>query len=302
MGEIIEDLRKNDGLDSTIIFFFSDNGRPFPGAKRALSDDGLHVPLIVRYPHDLHPGMRSTELVSLVDLAPTLLSITHTHTSYHVHLQGNIFLGPKKSKKEREAVVATRDRIDQGEGRMRMIRTKQDKLIKVYDNKSINNDLGAYEYFKADGLEDSIPFYSQNQSDMTFSVVNGEEKLTILSPSRLKYLNGQLNKWEHASLDLGRFNEDLIHSKMWPNGKQPLTEPPHIFPKKHTFQEDVKVNLYSHTSGASIAYKVVGKDDHWRLYTEPILLDESVTIKAKAIRYGFRHSPVSEFAFHKIKD
>lgn len=67
-------LLKSKGLyDETLIIVTSDNGMPFPRAKANVYDGGSRVPLIVRWGTRFHNGTRRNELVSLIDLAPTLL-------------------------------------------------------------------------------------------------------------------------------------------------------------------------------------------------------------------------------------
>ena len=67
--------------DDTIVFYYSDHGGPTPRGKRYLEETGVHVPLLVRVPEKwralspFKPGEAVDELVSFVDLAPTLLSL-----------------------------------------------------------------------------------------------------------------------------------------------------------------------------------------------------------------------------------
>ena len=45
------------------------------------------------------------------------------------------------------------------------------------------------------------------------------------------------------------------------------------------------------TQGASIGYTTEQEPDaKWRLYTGPILVDRAMTLRAKAIRYGYKES------------
>ena len=78
VGEVMKLLpsQNRPGFRSTIVFFFSDNGRPFPRAKTTLYEDGIRTPLIVRWPEYTTPGRVSKSLISTVDLAPTVLDIT----------------------------------------------------------------------------------------------------------------------------------------------------------------------------------------------------------------------------------
>jgi len=57
----------------TAVFLSSDHGPPLPGGKSTLYARGLRVPLLVRWPGVVARGTHSDALVSLLDLAPTLL-------------------------------------------------------------------------------------------------------------------------------------------------------------------------------------------------------------------------------------
>ena len=76
LGRIIEALERAGELDNTIIIVTSDNGMPFPRAKANVYDSGARVPLVIRWPGVAKPGTVIESLVSLADLAPTLLEGT----------------------------------------------------------------------------------------------------------------------------------------------------------------------------------------------------------------------------------
>ena len=82
-----------DGLaDNTIVFYWSDHGDGVPRAKRSLYDSGLRVPLMIRIPPALGagaaPGTVSDDLVSFVDLAPTVLALAGVDVP--AHMQGRV--------------------------------------------------------------------------------------------------------------------------------------------------------------------------------------------------------------------
>ncbi|MGK7396118.1 MAG: sulfatase family protein, partial [Candidatus Cyclobacteriaceae bacterium M3_2C_046] len=91
IGEKLEQLENQGLLDSTIIFFWSDHGGPLPNQKREIYDRGTRVPLIVRFPDSKWAGKRIDELVSLMDLGPTVLSITGIPVPEDMH--GRAFAG-----------------------------------------------------------------------------------------------------------------------------------------------------------------------------------------------------------------
>jgi uncharacterized sulfatase len=73
---------KDDGLlENTIIIFLGDNGMGIPGGKVWIWEQGLHVPMMIRFPeslrgtYDAAPGSVRDGFFSFVDFAPTLLGL-----------------------------------------------------------------------------------------------------------------------------------------------------------------------------------------------------------------------------------
>ena len=79
VGELLRQLEEDGLADSTIVFFWSDHGDGLPRGKRSLYDSGLRSLLMVRWPKSMQPpfapGTVNQQLVSFIDLAPTVLSI-----------------------------------------------------------------------------------------------------------------------------------------------------------------------------------------------------------------------------------
>ena len=76
LGRLIDALERAGELDNTIIIVTADNGMPFPRAKANVYDAGARVPLAIRWPGVARAGTVVDALVSLTDLAPTLLEAT----------------------------------------------------------------------------------------------------------------------------------------------------------------------------------------------------------------------------------
>ncbi|MEX2680455.1 MAG: sulfatase [Candidatus Sigynarchaeota archaeon] len=79
IGRILAALEETGQLDNTLILFTSDHGE-FLGdyncfGKRSMLDAAARIPLVVRYPGKVAAGKTSDALQSLVDLAPTFLSL-----------------------------------------------------------------------------------------------------------------------------------------------------------------------------------------------------------------------------------
>ncbi|MCP4258161.1 MAG: sulfatase-like hydrolase/transferase [Planctomycetes bacterium] len=135
VGDLLGQL-KTDGLaDNTIVFFFSDHGLGLPRFKRTLYDSGLHVPLIIRfgrrYQHfsPLKTGRRTDRLVSFVDFAPTVLSLTGLPIPHY--MQGKSFLGPVAGS-PREYIFGASSRVDEAYEVSRCVRDKRYKYIRNY--------------------------------------------------------------------------------------------------------------------------------------------------------------------------
>ena len=75
VGRIIAELRDAGRLENTVIIFWGDNGPPFPRAKTTLYEQGTRVPLVIAGP-GVKAGQVREELVSMVDIMPTVLKMT----------------------------------------------------------------------------------------------------------------------------------------------------------------------------------------------------------------------------------
>jgi arylsulfatase A-like enzyme len=80
-GELLKKLREEGLEDDTIVIFYGDHGDGIPRIKTHLYHVSLRVPLIVKIPAKFRnkatpaPGSAVDELVSLMDLGPTMLSL-----------------------------------------------------------------------------------------------------------------------------------------------------------------------------------------------------------------------------------
>lgn len=73
VARLVEILKEADLYDKTLIVFTSDHGMAFSGGKTTVFDPGLNVPFIVRNPYEKNRGVRSTAMISHIDITPSLL-------------------------------------------------------------------------------------------------------------------------------------------------------------------------------------------------------------------------------------
>ena len=107
---------------------WSDHG-PLPRGKRWRYDSGIHIPMIVRWPHRVAGGVASDQLVSSMDLGPSMLSVCGIQIPFH--MQGQAFLGDDAAA-PRQYIHASRDRHDSAYDRVRTVRDERFKYLRNY--------------------------------------------------------------------------------------------------------------------------------------------------------------------------
>ena len=75
IGNYIKTLEKKGLLENTFIVFLSDNGAPFPREKGTVYEAGVRTPLIFTWENGIGQNLNYNQLVSVVDLAPTILDL-----------------------------------------------------------------------------------------------------------------------------------------------------------------------------------------------------------------------------------
>ncbi len=136
VGEKLRELEESGLAESTIVFYYGDNGGVLPRSKRYVYETGTRVPLIIRIPEKfkhLFPAKKSgskiDRLVSFVDLAPTLLSIAGINIPDYY--QGNAFLGSQKTE-DPEYAFMFRGRMDERYDMSRAVRDSKYRYIRNY--------------------------------------------------------------------------------------------------------------------------------------------------------------------------
>jgi len=310
LGEFLNYLEEYGLLETSILIFTSDHGDGLPRAKRALYDSGLAVPLIIRFPSGKYAGTSRHDLVSFVDLAPTILSFAGV--SVPDWMQGRVILGAS-AQAAPDVVFAASDRNAQSPGRIKAVRSKNFKYIRNYRPEAPRLPDVSYQdvnpimhlwrkEFRAGRLNSIQAQY--------FETPSPEEELYLLSEdpheidnlahrdayqAELQSLRNAMDNWIKKTGDLSSMSELEMVEQMWPDGKQPQTEIP-----KACLKEGQAIKLFSDTPGASIGYQTsdsIKNSDRWLIYTKPL---EEQVIQARAIRYGFQESPVTEIAVAKL--
>ncbi len=300
VGEILAELEAFGLADSTIVIWTTDHGDGLPRAKRELYDSGIRVPMIIRWPDRWRPdwaapGSTDTQLISFVDLAPTILSWAGEKPPSN--MQGQI-VGLSDGG-VREYVYASRDRIDGFEDRERAVRDHEYKYIRSWHPEKATGHRLPFR----DNLEMMVEMWALletnrlNADQRVWFAPTGSERLYHLpsDPFELRNLAadpdyaGELDRLREAYRafsgrvpDWSEETEAAMVNRMWPGGEQPQSEVPLIEIK------DGRVTLRSPTPHASIAYRI--GDGPERLYNAPFRSMSGSRIRARSIRYGYRES------------
>lgn len=135
VGLILDQLKKEGLAENTIILFIGDNGEAHVRGKQFCYEEGLHVPLIIRWPKSItapknfRPGSVDDRLLEAIDLAPTMLS--WVGTDIPSKMQGRPFLG-EKTGKPKEYIFGARDRCDETAMRIRTVRDAHYRYIRNF--------------------------------------------------------------------------------------------------------------------------------------------------------------------------
>lgn len=90
VGHILQALAEAGLADNLLVIFVADHGVAMPRAKCTLYDPGIEIALLMRWPNHIRPGTVIPEMISNVDILPTILQIVGAPIPDNV--QGHSFL------------------------------------------------------------------------------------------------------------------------------------------------------------------------------------------------------------------
>jgi len=227
VGKLINNLKKEDLYDDSYIFFYSDHGGPFPRHKRAIYETGTKVPFFVKLPKGMKENIDTSQFLSFVDFAPTVLSIAGIEIPSF--LQGKSFLGKFKDETKRKYLFTASDRFDENPDRIRAVRDSRYKYIRNYFPENSHALNVAYRrqmvlmrhltslHLKGE-LSDEHDFWFRvpKLKEELYDLENDPFELKNLSDNpdysdKLKDLSGALDNWIEEIDDLGRIPEKQLY-------------------------------------------------------------------------------------------
>ena len=305
IGRLIKELEDAGELDNTIIFFYSDHGSGLPYFKRELYYRGVHVPLIVRFPKGIQAGTINNDLVSFVDFAPTILSLTNIRVPDY--MQGRVFLGEHQGEPRKFNYTAG-DRFDEHYDMQRGVLDKQFNYIRNYHPQKPNyKDVGyrrknelMLEWLQLDtaGKLNWVQqrwFQKSKPVEELYDYLKDPWELNNLAndPAFKEVL--QKFRKAHADFEVEAGDWGLVPEyqmvQLWWNGtEQPVTRKPSINKKGNI------VAINSTEEGVSIGYKK-HHNDRWKVYQTPVTISPDDSLYIITHRIGYKPSELLKVKF-----
>lgn len=287
IGQFIAQLKSENLLEDTIIFYFGDHGGVLPRSKGYIYESGLHVPLVVAIPDQwkhLSPGQagdRVKGFVSFVDFAPTVLHLAGVEVPGEI--DGRPFLGKGVERNEldqRDKSYGYADRFDEKYDLVRSIRRGKFKYIRSYQ--PFNPDLSFNDYryrqllyqqwkrkFDAGELSSSqAQFFKPRSPEALYDLDADpfELKNLAIDPSHrstLLSLRGELATWVKAMPDLSFYPESELIESAWKN--------PVAFGQLHKREigelvDIADLSLIPFTEAAPALKVALGSENPWKRY------------------------------------
>jgi N-sulfoglucosamine sulfohydrolase len=256
-GDLLRQLDEDGLTEDTLVVFWSDHGRGLPRGKRWTYESGLHEPLIVRWPGRIAPGGVRHDLVYLMDLAPTVLTVAGLPVPDHMHARPLFDAAGRPVGEPRACVVGHRDRMDEAEDTARTVRDARFRYIRNYhpdrpyaqhqgyaDSFSAWRELRRLRFEESvlhgQGLEPSLLTPAQRRflattkpAEELYDLHADPHEVDNLADdpryaAELKRLRGELRRWHRTYQDLGLVPEAELIAGWRPEGRLQVTAPPSV--------------------------------------------------------------------------
>jgi uncharacterized sulfatase len=303
-GDVLRRLAEDGLADNTLVVFWSDHGMGMPRGKRWIYDTGTLVPVIMRWPGHLDAGRVRGDLMSVLDLPPTMLSVAGVEVPRY--MQGRVLLG-SDADEEPAYLFFHRDRMDEVYELQRAARDRRWKYIRNYQPEKTYaqrldymDEMPAMKDWRRLAAADRLSGGQKNWFEFPkpieelYDTEKDPWELNNLADlpqyaQRLARMRQATESWQEQIGDTGMVPEAVLMEEMKPGGEVLQADPPAIS------TAGGQVTLASDTDGASIVYQTKQGDgwSDWKLYTKSFS-SSGHPIRALACRLGYRDSKTVE--------
>jgi N-sulfoglucosamine sulfohydrolase len=130
LGRVLSSVEKHGFAENSLFIYTADQGAQWPLAKWNVYDQGIHVPLIARWPGKLTASGETAAMISLIDLLPTFIEIAGGKAPDDLDGKSFLPLLEGKTKTHRDVIFSTHSQ-DGAMNRtpMRCVRSSRYKYI-----------------------------------------------------------------------------------------------------------------------------------------------------------------------------
>lgn len=231
-GNLLLELENLGLADNTIVFFYSDHGGQLARSKRYIYNVGTQVPFILYLPKkwqhlaEKKPGDTDNRMISFVDLAQTILSITGCDIPEM--MQGHVFIGAEKEEAP-DYVHFYRDRMAERydfsraltDGRYYFIRNFMPHRPRGRDTRygfTVQANWRAWEKYFETGKCNEIQsqFFQPKSSVELFDTDSDPWHVTNIAEEPkyqkiITQLSNELDRWMIETRDIGLIPEPMFH-------------------------------------------------------------------------------------------
>lgn len=196
IGKLLDHLKQDHLMDSTIIFFYADHGEGMPRGKTNGINYGYRVPFVIWFPpmySYLSPwgkaGSVTDELIDFEDLAPTIISLAGGNIPDY--LKGRILMGNKRSKTTKE-IFLSNDRADNGPDLARTV--TDERFLYSRNFMAFEPELRYIRYFEIGAIK------QQMRSDLKNNLLDSFQQSLFLPRAPEMLFDIKNDPWEMHNL------------------------------------------------------------------------------------------------------
>jgi N-sulfoglucosamine sulfohydrolase len=189
VGRLLDILRREGHEDNTLVIFLGDHGPPFPGGKLTCYEAGLRVPFLVRWPGRAKESLVRDEMISTIDIMPTVLEAAGVPTPEDLRGRSLIPLLEGKAATGRDVMFGEFNWHTRSTFRpTRSVRDERYKLILS---------------LRAEG-EDDVELFDLQDDPHEFNNLAGRESLRDVQDRLMKQLLAWRQRTNDPLLDRGQ--------------------------------------------------------------------------------------------------
>ena len=194
LGEVLNMVDKYGHNENSMFIYASDHGL---SGKWGLSEQGLQVPFVVRWPGKIKPNSTSNTLLTLVDVLPTLLEVSKTKIPKDIDGKSFVktLLGSDEEINEYVFGVATKQNIRECKiFPSRMVREKRFKLIRNFNSIEVfDSNLGDNPFVNSFAKIGAESFPNIPYEELYDLEKDPYQKINLINDNKYKNIRNRLS-------------------------------------------------------------------------------------------------------------